>query len=182
MKIPAYVETKVRAAIRKAVPKRRHAAVSVYGNFKTTAAIVPIEIEVPYTLGRRWFDMHQLHTKKLKASTRKAYSKALNQFISMHPIPPSSSVELDLKLLAYSEELYGNDPRPASRQNLTNLLCFMYVVSPELRFKLSRTQWALASWKKIQLPTSALPITRHILLALVGRLVEAGAKESALAI
>jgi len=113
------------------------------------------------------FDDYPLVRDTLKPSTRTKYLSAFNRFAESTPEIPTDPYELDLLLRDYIHDQAMDNPSAGRKQDMLNLLSHLTLVAPELSRMLPRSRRALKGWSKLTPSKSALPLTRHVMLAIV---------------
>jgi len=115
-----------------------------------------------------------LNASTVKSETLRRYGEAIDEF--RESIVPNlvTLPELDSTLLAYTEALYSEDPRPGRRQQVVNTISGLVNRSPGLTSLFSATRAALKGWAKNLTPKQATPISKRLLIGMAGRQIQAG--------
>jgi len=106
-----------------------------------------------------------LNASTVLPETRRRYGEAINEFTESILPRLVTLPELDKTLLAYTEALYAEDPRPGRRQQIVNTISGLTNRAPGLSPLFPGTRAALKGWA---------PISHRLLLAMTGRQIQAG--------
>lgn len=125
---------------------------------------------------------HPLIRATLKTSTHNDYQRALVAFEQHVAGERVTFSELDAVLERFANELFDGGEGTSRCQLVTNVLCaFMHRV-PSAAPHFASTRRALQGWRRNSVPRQALPLTRQLTLAFLGRLLTQGKARMALCI
>lgn len=113
------------------------------------------------------FDVYPLVRDTIAASTRAKYLSAFKRFLSKVGSLPPSAYKLDILLRDYMHNEAMENASAGRKQDMANLISHLSIVAPELSRLLPRARRTLKGWQKLTPPTAALPLTLHVLLAVV---------------
>ncbi len=125
-----------------------------------------------HKMGLNW-DLYRsipLLADTIKPKTKKVYEKALVAFYSCVETRGLCSSSVDRALVEYIQAMHDDDCSPGSCQSAVNTLAALVHTMPHLRPRLPWSRTALKGWGKKLSPRSALPLTKRLVLALVGTL------------
>lgn len=131
---------------------------------------------------QHFFQDHPLVAATLKPATRKAYLSAFLHFQRSPAFKQIGISSLDETINCYIEENYADDPAPARRQEMTNLLSYYRLATLHKPEKLALSKRSIAGWAKMVPSKSALPLTRNFLVAFIQRMIEKEHKTAAAAL
>ena len=119
-----------------------------------------------------FFNTRPLLRANFEPKTIELYSKAFKAFqnsLKQHYFHNMDT--LDEMVEAYVNIVFDTDQRPATRQEMANLLAMLLIIFPDKKASFSRTGKALAGWKLAKPPNSATPLTRPMLMAYAAHLL-----------
>lgn len=129
-----------------------------------------------------FYQQHPLLEATLKRSTHVAYQQGLD-FLQDHAfVGFVTFAQLDACIETEATRAFSSYPSAGTRQKIVNSIAALCPRCPQLRERLPLARRALAGWNKLLDPQQAAPVTRAMLLAFSGCLLEKGHLEEAICI
>jgi len=117
-----------------------------------------------------------LNASTVKPETRRRYGEAIDEFRESILPELVTLPELDSTLLAYTEALFSEDPRPGRRQQVVNTISGLVNRAPGISSLFNATRAALKGWGKNLIPKQATPISKRLLIGMTGRQIQDGSR------
>ncbi|PXF40450.1 hypothetical protein BWQ96_09826 [Gracilariopsis chorda] len=123
--------------------------------------------------------MHPLIACTIKPKTLQSYCKALEKFTATLTTSCRDLHHLDHLIDSYINKTFEEDPRATRKQEMTNLLCALYIVDARTKTGLPLSHRSIKGWEKSHNAQPPTPFTQEILHAFVMKLLLDGRAEAA---